>query len=62
MTFLSIEEIEMERAAEFVKASRCPHCVNKCEPGTKRKLVLSAFGGRCYGFRTKHWDERTWAK
>ena len=50
----------MEKASEYVKATRCPHCVNKCKPGTKRKLVVSLGGGRCYGFRSKHWDERMW--
>lgn len=51
---------ELRKAVKYVKTTRCPHCIRKCKPGSKYRLVESWSGGRCYGFRSKHWDERMW--
>ena len=46
---------------QWLKANRCPHCVNEgnCKGGYKVREL--ADGWQCHGYRSKHFDERRWA-
>ena len=39
--------------------NRCKHC-EKRHCGFKFRVRKAHDGWRCYGYRSKHWDERTW--
>ena len=47
-------------ACEWLKINRCPHCVHlghcKGYMVTENQLIW-----HCRGYRSRHWDERSWA-
>lgn len=46
----------------WLEANRCPHCVNEGNCMGNYKVFELHGGWRCYGYRSKHWDERMWEK
>lgn len=45
----------------WIRRKRCPHCVNSAKRNEcAYKVMKYENTWKCCGYRSKHWDERTW--
>ena len=49
-------------ARAWLKRERCPHCVHRDQVACLYTVKLTMDGWKCCGYRSRHWDERMWAR
>ena len=55
--------LDIDKAIEWLKTERCPHCVSEKRCSFNRKITEKLGGGyRCWGYRSKYFDEPMWRK